>query len=137
MRPTPLRNLLARSLRGHCPICGRGPLFHGVLTLRPHCPDCGYRYRRAVEYGGEGFLSGAVSINILLTGTVLAAWLIYLAATGRAVPLATQFAVGLAWSVVFPVLFHRAAVGLWVAIDLRLNPPAEHELAAAPPRDRG
>lgn len=135
MRPTPFLVLLARCLRGRCPVCGRGPLFQGAFALRPLCPDCGYRYRRAVEYGPEGFLSGAVTINILLTGAVPSVWLIYLAATGGDVPLAVQFAVAVIWTVAFPWLFHRVAVGLWVALDLRLNQPAEHELAAAPPRD--
>ena len=134
MRATPISALLVRSLRGHCPVCGRGPLFSSILALRPYCPECGYRYRRAIEYGSDGFLSGAVSINVLLTGTIAAATIIWIAANGLRIPIAVQLAIGIAWTIVFPVAFHRFAVGLWIALDLRFNPPLEHELAAAPPR---
>jgi uncharacterized protein (DUF983 family) len=134
MRPTPFGRLLARGLRGRCPVCARGPLFKALYTLREYCPACGYRYHRAIEYGSEGYLSGAVSLNVMLTGGVLAAVLIYLAATDAGVPVAVQFVAGAAWTIAFPLLFHRAAIGIWIALDLRLNPPAPHELAAAPPR---
>lgn len=136
MRPTPIGPLLARSLRGRCPVCGQGPLFQGLYTLRDFCPLCGFRYRRAVEYGPDGYLSGAISLNILLTGGVVAAVLIYLAASGAQVPMLTQLVLAVAWVIVFPLVFHRVACGLWIAIDLRLNPPAPHELAAAPPKVR-
>lgn len=134
MEPTPIRPLLARTLRGRCPVCGRGPLFAHLFTLRQFCPACGFRYHRAIEYGGEGYLSGAISLNVMLTGGVLAFVLIYLAATGQRPSLAAELAAGIAWTVIFPLLFHRLAIGIWVALDLRLNPPLEHELAAAPPR---
>ena len=61
--------------------------------------------------------------------------LIYVAANRIDAPLAVQLLVGVAWCVIFPLLFHRTAIAVWVALDLRLNPPAQHELAAAPPRE--
>lgn len=133
MRPTPIRPLLARTLRARCPVCGRGPLFSGLYTMRDFCPLCGYRYRRAVEYGAGGFLSGAISLNMLITGAVPLAALVVIAARGLVIPVGVQWAVAVAWTILFPFLFHRVAVALWVALDLRLNPPAPHELAAAPP----
>jgi uncharacterized protein (DUF983 family) len=123
-------------LRGRCPVCGQGPLFSGLFTLRDFCPLCGYRYRRAVEYGAQGFLSGALSINMIITGAVPLAALIIIAANRIAVPVIIQFVVAAVWTLLFPLLFHRLACGLWIALDLRLNPPAPHELAAAPPRPR-
>jgi uncharacterized protein (DUF983 family) len=134
MRPTPFGRLLARALRARCPICARGSLYRGLYALRDYCPLCGFRFRRAVEYGGGGYLSGAVSLNVLITGAVPLAALVYLAATRAAVPVAVQLAVAVLWALIFPLLFHRVACALWLAIDLRLNPPAPHELAAAPPR---
>jgi uncharacterized protein (DUF983 family) len=134
MRATPFGILLQRCLRGRCPVCGQGPLFASVLSLRQHCPECGYRYQRAVEYGSGGFVTGAMSINLVLTGLVAAVAVIYVAATGLAIPLWVQLAVGIAWTIVFPLAFHRLAVGVWVALDLWFNPPLDHELAAAPPR---
>jgi uncharacterized protein (DUF983 family) len=134
MRPTPYRWLLWRGLRGRCPVCGRGPLFRRLFSLRDYCPECGYRYHRAVEYGGEGYLAGAVSLNVLLTGGVVAAALIITAASGASVPVGLQFLLGGLWTIAFPLTFHRVAIAIWIATDLRLNPPAPHELAAAPPR---
>ncbi len=32
---------IGRGLRGRCPACGQGRLFHGFLTLRPRCEHCG------------------------------------------------------------------------------------------------
>ena len=134
MRPTPFWPLLRRALRARCPVCGRGPLFAGPYQMRDYCPLCGFRYRRAVEYGSGGYLSGAISLNMLITGSVPLAALVVIAARGLAIPTGVQLAVALAWCVIFPLLFHRVAVALWLALDLRLNPPAPHELAAAPPR---
>ena len=135
MRPTPFLRLLARGLRGRCPVCARGALFKGLYTLRAYCPECGFRYHRAVEYGAEGYLTGAISLNVLLTGGVAAAALIYVAANRIDAPVTLQLLIGVAWCVVFPLLFHRTAIAVWLALDLRLNPPAPHELAAAPPRE--
>ena len=135
MRPTPFLRLLARGLRGRCPVCARGALLKGFFTLREYCPECGFRYHRAVEYGAEGYLTGAISLNVLLTGGVAAAALIYAAANRIDAPLALQLLIGAAWCIAFPLLFHRTAIAVWLALDLRLNPPAPHELAAAPPRE--
>lgn len=32
---------------GHCPRCGKGPLFLGFLTIRDRCPVCGLDYSYA------------------------------------------------------------------------------------------
>ena len=35
---------IGRGLRGRCPRCGEGRLFHGFLGLRPRCEHCGLDY---------------------------------------------------------------------------------------------
>ena len=35
---------IGRGLRGRCPRCGEGRLFHGLLGLRPRCEHCGLDY---------------------------------------------------------------------------------------------
>ena len=41
----PTNNLpIGRGLRGRCPRCGEGRLFHGFLSLRPTCERCGLDY---------------------------------------------------------------------------------------------
>ena len=134
MRPTPFGPLFARGLRARCPICGNGPLFAGLFALRSYCPLCGFRYARAREYGAQGYMAGVISLNIMITGAVALGWLVYVAASGLTVPLLTRYLIVAAWAIIFPIFFHRVACAVWIALDLRLNPPAEHELAAAPPR---
>lgn len=134
MQPTPFWSLVIRGLRARCPVCSRGPLYGGPFQVLPVCSLCGYRYSRQAEYGGGGYLSGAISLNIMITGAVPLILLVWLAASGRLPAIWLQFVVGLSWAALFPLLFHRVACALWLAIDLRLNPPAMHELAVAPPR---
>ena len=43
---------IARGLRGHCPRCGEGRLFHGFLGLRPRCEKCGLDF--AFADSGDG-----------------------------------------------------------------------------------
>jgi uncharacterized protein (DUF983 family) len=39
-----LPSVLAAGLKGRCPSCGRGRLFHGFLDLAPSCDCCGLHY---------------------------------------------------------------------------------------------
>jgi uncharacterized protein (DUF983 family) len=39
--PTSLGESIARGLRGRCPRCGEGALFHHFLQVRPRCERCG------------------------------------------------------------------------------------------------
>jgi uncharacterized protein (DUF983 family) len=49
----PTNNLpIGRGLRGRCPRCGEGRLFHGFLSLRPACERCGLDY--AFADAGDG-----------------------------------------------------------------------------------
>jgi len=38
----PIAALVQSSLRQTCPVCQRGRLFDGMLSLRPVCDQCGY-----------------------------------------------------------------------------------------------
>jgi uncharacterized protein (DUF983 family) len=53
---------ISRGLRGRCPRCGEGPLFHGFLTLRPRCESCG------LDYGFADAGDGPAVFVILLGG---------------------------------------------------------------------
>ena len=41
MSESPIWTGLRRGLGLHCPECGRGSLFSGMLRVRAHCPVCG------------------------------------------------------------------------------------------------
>jgi len=42
--PSPTMLAITKGLRGHCPRCGKGKLFHGFLGLHKACDHCGLDY---------------------------------------------------------------------------------------------
>jgi uncharacterized protein (DUF983 family) len=58
-----------------CPRCGRGPLFHGFLTLRPRCEACGLDF--AFADAGDGpavfviFFAGLIVVFAALLTEIL------------------------------------------------------------------
>jgi uncharacterized protein (DUF983 family) len=128
MTRPPFRRLLWRCLRLRCPICGVGPLFRRGLTAHARCPHCGFRYARGSEYGQEGYFTGAMAINLVITG-ILPLIVVFALALTTDLPVLPLTVAGVVWVVVFPILFYRHAAALWVLIDHTLNPPSAAELA--------
>lgn len=56
---------LAASLVGRCPACGRGALFHGLLSVVPACAVCGQ------PFAGQDSGDGPVAFIILIAGFVV------------------------------------------------------------------
>jgi len=62
----PTNNLpIGRGLRGRCPRCGQGRLFHGFLSLRPACERCG------LDYGFADAGDGPAVFVILIGGFIV------------------------------------------------------------------
>lgn len=62
----PTNNLpIRRGLRGRCPRCGEGRLFHGFLSLRPACERCG------LDYGFADAGDGPAVFVILIGGFIV------------------------------------------------------------------
>ena len=62
----PTNNLpIGRGLRGRCPRCGEGRLFHGFLALRPTCERCG------LDYGFADAGDGPAVFVILIGGFIV------------------------------------------------------------------
>jgi uncharacterized protein (DUF983 family) len=62
----PTNNLpIGRGLRGRCPQCGEGRLFHGFLSLRPACERCG------LDYGFADAGDGPAVFVILIGGCIV------------------------------------------------------------------
>ena len=62
----PTNNLpIGRGLRGRCPRCGEGRLFHGFLALRPACERCG------LDYGFADAGDGPAVFVILIGGFIV------------------------------------------------------------------
>jgi uncharacterized protein (DUF983 family) len=77
------------------------------------CPRCGLQFER-----DEGYWSGALVMNFVLTGTVFAVVFVALVAvTAPNVPVATLLAVLVPITVLGPVLGYPISKTLWVAVD--------------------
>jgi hypothetical protein len=78
------------------------------------CPRCGLRFEREEE----GYWTGALAMNLVLTGTVFAVVFITLVAvTAPNVPVAPLLAVLVPVTVLGPLLGYPISKTLWVAID--------------------
>jgi uncharacterized protein (DUF983 family) len=78
------------------------------------CPCCGLRFEREEE----GYWTGALAMNFVLTGTVFAVVFIALVAvTAPNVPVSTLLAVLVPITVLGPLLGYPISKTLWVAID--------------------
>ena len=120
--------LCARGARLRCPICGKGRLFRAYFTPHDRCGECGFVYARGNEYGREGYFTGAMALNLVLTGVVPLVALFVLAVTTR-LPAMTLTAIGVTWAIIFPIVFYPYSCALWLVLDHLMNPPTVAELA--------
>jgi len=69
MRSWPRLDPLKTGVRGRCPRCGQGHLFHGFLKLRDRCEVCGLDYSFADPADGPAFfvLCFACVPSVILT----------------------------------------------------------------------
>jgi uncharacterized protein (DUF983 family) len=133
MTPRPrFWRLLWRTFRRRCPVCGQGPLFRTYFTPHDRCSACGFYYVRGNEYGREGYFTGAMAINLVITGVVPLVALFILAVTTR-LSVWELTAAGVAWTVLFPIVFYPYSCALWIVIDHLLHPPTPAELAGQRP----
>lgn len=110
---------IAAGARLRCPRCGRGKLFARARTLRMHraCPECAWAFERE-----EGYWTGAVAIDMLLTELLVSAIALGLVLLTDTPPLVV-LAVGLPAAVLFPILCYPFAKSFWMRFDLLTNPP--------------
>ena len=74
----PLRRSVARGLKGRCPACGDGRIFHRYLKVSQHCPKCAHELARYPADDGPAYLT------ILLTGHMVIAPLLLFPIVWRA-----------------------------------------------------
>lgn len=112
---TYLGKVLLRGLRQRCPRCGRGKLFVRGFKMYERCPSCNWVYERE-----EGYWTGAIAINLVLTEIIAAAIVVPLAAM-QFNPL-ILYPVGIPLIALIPIIFYRETKGVWMSIDFILNP---------------
>jgi|SRR5579859_6828700 len=108
--------LFGRAIRLACPVCGEGRVFSGWFKMNDNCPVCGFHFERE-----EGYFTGAMAVNLVVSELLLAAIAIPLALQ-PAVSLFLLLAIGSALAVLLPLLFYRHSKGLWMSIDHFLHP---------------
>ena len=100
-----------RSVRLRCPVCGGASIVERLFQIRHHCPACRALFKRE-----EGFFVGAIAINLVTTEAVIL--FVYLATLGV---IATHFRVILSTmlvlALVFPVAFYHHSWSLWLGLD--------------------
>ena len=63
----PLGRSILRGLKGRCPHCGEGAIFHRYLKVSDHCPKCGHELARYPADDGPAY------VTILLVGHLVVA----------------------------------------------------------------
>lgn len=112
--PHPTRMLL-RGLVRHCPRCGGGGLFASWMKMRERCPTCDLKFERE-----EGAFLGAFVVNFGFILLVVAAYIAITIATISDPDPVMLAAVGVALTVVVPILFYPFSRTIWTAIDLMM-----------------
>lgn len=87
------------------------------------CPKCGIFFERE-----EGYWTGAVAINTIVTEMVFAIVLIIgVILTWPDIPIAPILVIALILNATVPLFFYPYSKTIWVALDLILHPLEERE----------
>ncbi|HUV10647.1 MAG TPA: DUF983 domain-containing protein [Acidimicrobiia bacterium] len=111
--PTGRAGIMWWGMTRRCPRCGSGHLFRRYFTLISDCPRCALHFERE-----PGYFTGALAINITVTGGVFAvAFVALLAATIPDVPVVPILAVLVPIVVLLPILYYPFSKTVWMAVD--------------------
>jgi len=111
LEPKPAINYLASAL-GSCPICTKGKLFRGLLTVRDSCDVCGTDFK-ATQTG-----DGPVVFVILIVGAIVCTG-IMVADFSYHLPMALNLAVFLPMGALLSLGLMRPLKGLMIAAQLK------------------
>jgi uncharacterized protein (DUF983 family) len=124
-----LLTMLVRGLFRRCARCGgKGAFYTGWMKKSDRCKTCGFKWERNLE----GFQLGAAAMNIMLTGgSLLSVMAIGVIATYPEVPTWPLIAIVGSVALIVGVGGYPTSYTVWLAIDLRLRPLDESEVADA------
>jgi uncharacterized protein (DUF983 family) len=121
--PNRFSQLLSRSLRLRCPVCGQGKLFRSWISMYPTCSHCHTRFERE-----PGFFLGSIYINYGLTALIVV--IAYPALLFNGIVAEKPLLIGsLIFTVIFPILLFPWARSLWLAFDQFHDPRPPSESA--------
>ena len=124
-----LFTMLVRGLFRRCARCGgKGAFYTGWIKKSDRCKTCGFKWERNLE----GFQLGAAAMNIIMTGgSLLFVMAIGVIATYPEVPTWPLIAVVGSVALIVGIGGFPTSYTVWLAIDLRLRPLDESEVADA------
>ena len=124
-----LFTMLVRGLFRRCARCGgKGAFYTGWMKKSDRCKTCGFKWERNLE----GFQLGAAAMNIMMTGgSLLSVMAIGVVATYPEVPTWPLIAIVGSVALIVGVGGFPTSYTVWLAIDLRLRPLDESEVADA------
>ena len=124
-----LFTMLVRGLFRRCARCGgKGAFYTGWMKKSDRCKTCGFKWERNLE----GFQLGAAAMNIMMTGgSLLSVMAIGVVATYPEVPTWPLIAIVGSVALIVGIGGFPTSYTVWLAIDLRLRPLDESEVADA------
>jgi uncharacterized protein (DUF983 family) len=124
-----LFTMLVRGLFRRCARCGgKGAFYTGWIKKSDRCKTCGFKWERNLE----GFQLGAAAMNIIMTGgSLLFVMAVGVIATYPEVPTWPLIAVVGSVALIVGIGGFPTSYTVWLAIDLRLRPLDESEVADA------
>jgi uncharacterized protein (DUF983 family) len=121
--------VFSRCLRSRCPVCGEGRLFAELSRLRrvrdfflplDHCEKCQFQFARQPGYY-MGVLTPILPLLALICGVIFAG-LSYFGFGQEVDTVLVWGAFGIAFGL---VVFFRAAIAIYIALDHMIDPPGE------------
>ena len=113
--------ILKRSLLLRCPRCGKGKLFRRWFATYERCSICHFVLERE-----EGFYTGAIAINLVISELLVTAIIIPFAVWAALNPGVPFIPLVIALSplpFIFPFIFFRHSKALWIGMAYWLDPP--------------
>lgn len=102
----------------HCPVCGRGRLFHRWFTMAERCPRCDLKFERI-----EGHWTGDLGINTIVSfGALLVVLLVGTFGFWPNPPVVAMVIAAVIAAAIVPLVFFPFSKTIWLALDLMMRP---------------
>ncbi|HEY2806691.1 MAG TPA: DUF983 domain-containing protein [Gemmatimonadales bacterium] len=110
MKPGRIEAVIAQ----RCPVCLKGSMFHGIITMYDNCQVCGHRFMRE-----SGYFQGAMYVSYVMgLGTFMVLLLLCRAKLGPQIGLGAASAVAIIFQLMLvPVLF-RYSRTIWAHLNV-------------------
>ena len=121
--------MIRRGVRRRCPLCGgTRAWFTGYYRTQDRCRTCGFKWER----GLAGFMTGAMTMNIIITFLLIAVTMVTLfVITFPDPPVLPLIGILVAIAIAVPLLIRPFTYTIWSSVDLMMRQPEADELLDA------